>query len=129
MSALEMIFDYFEAFSEENDVSEDVRIAIHLATEELFVNCVKHASTSTHDVVFEVAIEGDKLVIYMIDRDVEPFDVTASSESEMNKPITERRSGGMGLHLVKSIVDEISYDYSNRTSTVRLTKRLESERC
>ncbi len=41
-----------------------------------------------------------------------------------DQPIEERKVGGLGLHLVKSIVDKITYEYKDRHMQVTIMKEL-----
>jgi len=43
---------------------------------------------------------------------------------ETDQPIEERKAGGLGLHLVKSIVDKITYEYKDRRMQVTIMKEL-----
>lgn len=125
INALGQVFAALENFADANRLSEDVRSSVNLAIEELFVNCVKHATQSDQEITIELKIESGAMLISLTDHDVERFDITATDDGEVRKPIARRRAGGMGLHLVKSVMDDLTYDYVGRTSVIRLMKRLE----
>jgi len=62
--------------------------------------------------------------IGLTDFDVEPFDYSKAPEVNPQQLLAQRRSGGLGLHLVRKVADRISYDYVDRNSTVTIVKRL-----
>jgi anti-sigma regulatory factor (Ser/Thr protein kinase) len=57
---------------------------------------------------------------------VDRFDVTEAPEANVDLPIEQRRPGGLGLHLVRRMLDRVEYEYSDveRRSRIRLRKTL-----
>lgn len=98
---------------------------VDLIVEELFTNAVKYGGKGGRDVAIHLDRDGDSLVIRLTDFEAEEFDVTAVPEVDTGKPLSERRPGGLGLHLVRRIADDVSYEYKDRTSTITVTKRWE----
>ncbi len=100
----------------------------HLATidfvvEELFTNMVKYATGSASPVDLEVRAIPGGVEATLTDRGVEPFDVTLAPDVDVNAPIEKRRPGGLGLHLIRRMVDAIEYRYDAATRTGRTTFR------
>jgi len=60
----------------------------------------------------------------LIDREVEPFDITELEDPDLKGSLQERRPGGLGIYLTKNVVDAVQYEYRNRTSIITLTKNL-----
>ena len=103
------------------DIDSAKRLAIDIAIEELFTNMLKYSRTSVNPV--EIAFEcGDGTVeVTLIDTDVEPFDVTAVPPADVTLPLQQRQPGGLGLHLTRRLVDDLSYEYlaARRESRIR----------
>jgi anti-sigma regulatory factor (Ser/Thr protein kinase) len=96
---------------------------VDLAVEELFTNMVKYSTTSDADVRIELSgIEGG-VEVTMIDYDVEPFDVTRAPKVDVTLPIEARRPGGLGLHLIRQLLDSIDYEYLRESRQSRITFR------
>jgi len=123
--ALGSIFEFARAFFESHGLPGDQTFDVDLILEELFTNMVRHSSEGRHDISIGLDLDGANLTIVLRDRGVEPFDVAAAPEIDVDRPARDRRPGGLGLHLVHKIADGISYQYADRTSTITITKRLE----
>ena len=98
---------------------------MNLAIEELFTNIIKYSADSGSDVSIHLDITAGDLIIKITDFDVEAFDVSAADRVDVDKPIEERRPGGIGLHLVRNMVDKITYEYKDRKACITLVKHLE----
>jgi anti-sigma regulatory factor (Ser/Thr protein kinase) len=55
---------------------------------------------------------------------VDSWDVTRAPEAALDSPVEARRPGGMGLHLVRKVTDDLRYEYRDRSSTITVTKRI-----
>jgi serine/threonine-protein kinase RsbW len=103
------------------DIDSARRLAIDLAIEELFTNMLKYSPSGVNPV--EISFEfGDASVeVSLSDIDVEPFDVTAAPDADVTLPLQQRQPGGLGLHLTRRLVDDLSYEYlaARRESRIR----------
>ena len=100
-----------------------LRARVDLAVEELFTNMVKYGRGSSAPVTLALRGLDAGVELTLVDRDVEPFDITRSPEVDIGKPIEAREPGGLGLHLVKRMADRIDYDYLLQTRQSRTTVR------
>ena len=80
--------------------------------------------TDSRDIAIALEWKAPTLTIRLRDFDVEPFDPTQAPAVDITRPISERRAGGLGLHLIRQIADRIEYAYQDRNSTITVTKRL-----
>ena len=123
IGALEAVFAFTaEAFARQG-IDPGVLQTVDFAVEELFTNMVKYSPMSEAEVRIEMTgIEGG-VEVTMIDYDVEPFDMTKASEVDVTLPIEARRPGGLGLHLIRRMLDSIVYEYSGESRQSRITFR------
>jgi anti-sigma regulatory factor (Ser/Thr protein kinase) len=120
--SLEEIFEFTERFFETETINESVRFPVHFVMEELFTNMVKYNPGNSNDILLGVDKIDSNVTISLTDFDVDPFDVTEERDVDIESPLTERKVGGLGLHLIKKMVDSIEYDYSDRQSKITFTK-------
>lgn len=123
IEALPEIVDFTaEAFAAQ-DIDPALRGAVDFGLEELFTNMVKYGGGDAEVRITIERIDGG-VEVTLIDYDVDPFDVTAAPDADTAAPLEARRPGGLGLHLVRRLVDSIAYDYSaeERESRVRFRK-------
>ena len=105
------------------DIDPKLLATIDFAVEELFTNMVKYATGSIAPVHVDLtAIEGG-VEVTLTDVGVEPFDVTRAPDVDVSAPIEQRRPGGLGLHLIRRMVDAIEYRYTDATRESRITFR------
>ncbi len=121
--ALAAIFGFTAEVFARNGIDPALLPTIDLAVEELFTNMVKYSPASDAEVRIEMTgIEGG-VEVTLTDYDVDPFDVTQAPDVEIGKPIEERRPGGLGLHLIRRLLDSVEYEYSKETRQSRITLR------
>ena len=96
---------------------------VDLALEELFTNVVKYAGETRSRVRIEVGKVPNGVEVTLTDRDVDFFDVTRTAEVDVSAPLESRTPGGLGLHLIKKMVDFIEYQYLEESRTSRITFR------
>ena len=120
--ALGDIYQFAEGVFASENVEDEVRFPVQLALEELYVNMVKYYPDNDNDILLDVSAKDGKVTVTMTDIDVDPFDVTAPRNIDTDLPLGDRVPGGLGLHLVQQMVDNLEYEYHDRQSTVRFTK-------
>lgn len=123
--SLKEIYNFTEAFFQAENVAEATRYPVHFAMEELFTNMVKYNPGNNHDIRLQVEKNDDHVTVTITDFDVEAFDVTAARRVDTESPLADRPVGGLGLHLIRHMVDTLNYHYANRQSQITFTKGFE----
>ena len=108
-------------------VDESVRFPIHLAMEELFVNLVSYNPGANRDIQIDVSVRGNGVVVTITDHDAAEFDVTVDPRVDTHASLSERKPGGLGLHLIQRMVDTLEYDYRDGRSRIRISKEQASD--
>jgi len=126
IGSLEGMFTFLDGFVARNGVPEDAAFDLRLALEELFTNMVKYHPEGADQIHMRLERRGGNVLATLQDFDVESFDVTTAPRPDLDAPVESRRPGGMGLHLVRCVTDDFRYEYRDRSSTITVTKRLDS---
>ncbi len=118
---LDNLFDYSSSLLRIMNFSNKDIIMINTALEEVFVNVAKYAYNGSGVVEITLSRTRDKITFVFKDSgkkfnplEKEDPNITASSE--------EREIGGLGIFMVKQIMDEVSYDYVNNQNVLTLVK-------
>lgn len=99
--------------------------AVELVTEEAVVNVFKYAYHQGEGKVRLRCMEDvDRFVIEVTDWGV-PFDATALSDPDVTSPLEERPVGGLGIHLIKKMTEEMRYTREDRQNILRFFIRKE----
>lgn len=110
-----------QALSQEDRLGADIGDALVLALEELVANVFEHGGGG--EVVLRMVCDGRKLAAEVVDSGP-PFDPLAADAPDVQAGIDERPPGGLGVFLVKSLMDRVHYRRSEGHNHVYLTKRL-----
>jgi anti-sigma regulatory factor (Ser/Thr protein kinase) len=107
------------------DLKIDERLlpTVDLAMEELFTNMVKYGGDSRVAVDIDITAIDDGVELTLTDQNVEPFDITQAPDVDIQLPIEQRQPGGLGLHLIRRMVDTIEYEYTKESRRSRITLR------
>jgi serine/threonine-protein kinase RsbW len=79
------------------------------AVDELVCNVVEHGYSGTPGEVEIAFLATDREVGFRIRDDAPAFDPTAVPEPPLHVPLSQRRLGGMGVHLARSLTDRFDH--------------------
>lgn len=104
------------------DMSTTMKVT--LAIEEAVVNVMAYAypEGTKGDVSVNAVTDDEWLTFVIIDKG-KPFNPTLSKEVDITLPVEERRVGGLGIHLVRQIMDSVSYERTDGTNVLILKKK------
>jgi len=102
-----------EAFGDANGLPDPKVFVINLALDELITNTVTHGLEDKADAEIRIRmqVDGGTLILVMEDNG-QPFDPTQDTNADVTSSLEERAIGGLGLHLVKSFADRITYEFA-----------------
>ncbi len=119
---LQRIATAIEGLGQQDDWPDDLVFRVNLVLEELVLNIIDYGRDGRDpDIALEIASEDDSIRIELSDRG-RPFDpLTEAPEPDLTAPLDERSIGGLGVHLTKTLMDEVRYSRAacrNRLSIV-----------
>jgi len=124
-ACLPEIFDFMDGFFVRAGVGDQHRMPMQFVVEEWFTNLVKYSRGGTQDILLDLKREGGRLVVGLTDFGVERFDIRTVPDVNVHLDLKDRRPGGLGIHLLKRMVDDIGYEYVDGRSTTTFVKELE----
>ncbi|GMB10808.1 MAG: ATP-binding protein [Candidatus Improbicoccus devescovinae] len=105
-------------FTKKNSISNKNMNKICLACEEIFVNICKYSQNKFNDSIeINIILEYNKIKIIFkysgIKFDPLDHEIQQKTEKELKKNVENRQIGGMGIRIIKKIMDEIKYERKN----------------
>jgi serine/threonine-protein kinase RsbW len=115
----------FADFAQAQALPATVRRSLHVALDELLHNSVAHGLGGRQggSVTVEVELGADRVRVTLSD-DGAPFDPFGMAAPDTTGSVEERPIGGLGIHLVRRMMDEVSYRRRDDRNVVVLAKRL-----
>jgi len=121
-----------EEFGAVHSLPMKVIFHLTLCLDELITNIIDYgyADYDEHPIDVTITLLDEELTIHLVD-DAEPFNIFEAPEPELDVPLEERDRaiGGMGVHLVKNMVDHIDYKREDNKNILVLTKKICEECC
>lgn len=99
---------------------------IEIAIEEIFVNIVSYAQLASDEGVevrCEVLDDPVRIVIQFLDEGI-PFDPLAKEDPDRSAEALMQREGGLGIFMVKQMMDDVSYTYEGGKNTLTILKHI-----
>jgi len=128
LAALAQLHASVEHFCRSRAIHPDIEFKIDLALEEIFTNIVRYGYDDTHAHEIVVRFKGNRdSVRISVEDDGRHFNPLLAPAVNVNAPASERRIGGLGIHLVRSLLDQVRYQRRPAGNRLILIKRLGKE--
>lgn len=116
---------FVDEVCEQVDFDMSTTLKLNLAIEEAVVNVMNYAYPAGEkgDVDIEAMIN-DEYLVFVISDSGTPFDPTAKAEVDTTLSVEERGIGGLGIHLIRQIMDTINYERVEGKNVLTLRKKL-----
>ena len=127
ISTIPQLSEFLDLFFEEVGIDMELCMSLNLAMEEAVVNVIDYAypqgTSGTVDI--SALADGDAVAFVITDSGI-PFDPTAAKEVDTTLPLEERQIGGLGIHLIRKIMDDVSYERRDNKNILTLRKNINS---
>jgi serine/threonine-protein kinase RsbW len=123
IASVEGICAFISLFARRYGLKDADVFGLNLAIEEIFVNLVRYDPANNEEVSIGLEVGRGSVVARLRSRTARPFDPTKVGRYDINKPIEDRAPGGLGIHLVRSVMDDLAYEYRDDESVITLTRR------
>ena len=115
----------FGEFAQAHAVPDAVRRSVNVALDELLANEISYGMAGRDSGLLTVEVELDQeRVTVTITDDGPQFDPFQQASPDTTLSVEDRPIGGLGIFLVRELMDEVSYERRDDHNVVRLVKRL-----
>lgn len=122
---LQRLVDFVEALCCELELDHTDSMSLQLALEEAVVNIMQYAFApgTTGEITISVEHDADRLLFSLEDGGL-PFDPTEVADANVSLPADQREVGGLGIYIVRQIMDKVEYSRCGERNILRLTKTI-----
>ncbi len=123
---LVMIRDFVNRVAEQAGLEESNRSKIELAVDEACCNVIEHAygNDVSKEITVRATFDGDAVRISVIDSGA-GFAPDEVPQEELRELIRQRRTGGLGMRLIKTLMDEVRYEIEpGRRNELHMVKKV-----
>ena len=122
---ISLLAGFMDRVAEKNNLDPGLAMKLNLAIEEAVTNVIMYAYPEGTEgkVELETATDG-KCLKFTLSDSGKAFDPTAAPEADISASVEDRKIGGLGIHLVRTIMDEISYERSRGKNVLIMKKNI-----
>lgn len=122
----DLLYDFLQKFIDETDSDEKMKNDVLVSAEEIFVNVSKYAYPEKNGEVFVEArfLPGNGVLCLKFTDQGIPFDPTKMRSPDISQGSRERKIGGLGIFMVRKMMDTMEYFYEDGYNNLLLTKKI-----
>ena len=127
---LSMIRDFVKSIGTQAAMSDMEVAKLEMAVDEACANVIEHAynSDATQEVSIRATVDEDSVRIEVIDTG-KGFDPAAVEQLKLEELVSAKRTGGLGMRLMKSFMDEVHYEMlPGVKNELRMVKHLNKQK-
>jgi serine/threonine-protein kinase RsbW len=125
---LQFAAEQLDRFSVAQNVPFDARWPFHVAIDEVLSNILKYGfggEDSGRQIEIELALLPDEVFAMTVVDDAPAFDPRDAPEPDTTSPLEERPIGGLGITILKGLMDQIDYERRDGRNILVLRKRFD----
>ena len=123
LSGIPRVSAVMEEAMRECTYSDDAILDLQLAVEEAISNIILHGYRGrSGEVEIEIKVT-EKITEVRISDQAPPFDPLSVPDPDRESDLSERRTGGLGIYLMRQVADEVRYRYAGGKNVLTLVKK------
>lgn len=123
VSQISELEPFMRALGKVKNLDSEMVTTMNIALEEAVINAIMYAyPKGTQGFVDVVALLHDHSIEFVVSDSGTPFDPTAVPEVDTTKGVEDRPIGGLGIHMVRTIMDSVSYSRTDGKNILTMTK-------
>ena len=120
-----LLAEYILGIAEEKHLGRSLAMNLNLALEEAITNVMLYAYPKDTEGLIDIEAElKENAIEFNISDGGKPFDPTHAPEVDTTKSLEERKIGGLGIHLVRKIMDEVHYTRKDGRNILTMIKNI-----
>ena len=121
---LESVRLWVEGFGATHNLSPRVLTSLLVSFDEVLNNLISYgyADQDRHEIVLRLALD-ESAVSGEIEDDGVPYDPLVAGPPKLEGGIAERPVGGLGIHFLRTLNDEVTYQRNGKINWLRFQKR------
>lgn len=125
LDEIQSLAEAIELWGEENGIPAKTLFQVNLALDELLTNTISYGypEGGEHEIVVQLAREREGELLIGVHDDGLAFNPLEAKEPDINQDIEERPIGGLGIYLVRQMIDEIDYSWKDQRNILVMKKR------
>ncbi len=125
LEEIRLLAEAIELWGEENGIPGKILFQLNLALDELLTNTITYGypEGGEHEIRLRLVPEGEKELLIEIRDDGLAFNPLEVKAPDLKQDIEERPIGGLGIHLVRQMLDEIEYRRENGHNVLLMKKK------
>ena len=128
VSELEKVAQFVEEIGEELGLNMELQMNLNLVMEEMVSNVIFYAYPEGEDAEIELLAKSDgKELTFVLSDQGKEFDPTAKEDANPDINPADREIGGMGIFIVKNIMNKVTYQRLEGRNLLTMTKGIEDQ--
>lgn len=125
ISEINKLTEFVEEIGNELSLAPDVVFNLNLVLEEAVVNIINYAypKEEHQSIYLSATLHEGSIILVLTDTGVE-FDPTMAPEADITLSAEERPIGGLGIFLIRQIMNEVRYDRIDGKNVLTMEKKL-----
>lgn len=125
ISEIGRLYEFIEEIGSEFSLSPEIVFNLNLVLEEAVVNIINYAyPKEEHQSIYLSARLHEGSIILVLTDTGKEFDPTAAPEADVTLSADERQIGGLGIFLIRQIMNEVKYERIEGKNVLTLEKKL-----
>ena len=125
ISEITRLYEFIEEIGNDFFLSPDIVFNLNLVLEEAVVNVINYAyPKEEHQYIYLSATMKDGSIVLVLTDTGKEFDPTAAPEADITLSADERQIGGLGIFLIRQIMNEVKYERIEGKNVLTLEKKL-----
>lgn len=125
ISEISRLYEFIEELGSDFSLSPDIVFNLNLVLEEAVVNIINYAYLKEdHESIYLSAKMHEGSIVLVLTDTGKEFDPTAVPEADVTLSADDRQIGGLGIFLIRQIMNEVKYERIEGKNVLTLEKKL-----